>query len=157
MFFNADRHTKEGLLHYLKKERDDQERRKLDEKTKRVDEERQMIDNMRRVQDEDIAKKQIEKMKRINDSMNEYHQIINKKELERKNFTKFHDVNINNYATRQQAPAKENIVPASNEMRSNYQEYEYAMRNQKLEQQHMYKNYLDLQVMFINLVESEND
>jgi hypothetical protein len=146
MFFNADRNTKEGLLHFLKKERDDQERRKIDERKRRVEEERQIIDKMRKMQEEEASKKQSEKMRRVNEAMSEYHQVINRKEQERKNFTKFQDVNINNYAVRQPQPAKENILPPSIEVRPNYQDYEYTMRNQKLEQQNMYKNYLDLQV-----------
>jgi hypothetical protein len=148
MFFNADRHTKEGLLNYLKKERDEQELRKLDERKRRVDEERQILEKMRIMQEEENSKKQYEKMRRKNEAMNEYHQIMNKKEQDKKNYTKYQDVNINNYTVRQpQAPAKENVIPSA-EVRPNYQEYEYALRNQKIEQQNMYKNYLDLQVSF---------
>jgi hypothetical protein len=156
MFFNADRNTKEGLLNFLKKEKDDQEKRKQEERNKRLQEEKQIMDNMRRIQEEEATRKQMEKMKRIQESMNEYHQVMNRKEQERKNFTKFHDVNINNYAIRQPMPPKENIVPPSNEMRPNYQEYEHMVRNQKLEQQQMYKNYLDLQVYIINPAWTEN-
>jgi hypothetical protein len=94
MYFNADRKTKESLLNHYKNEREEHIKRKQEDRFRQIQEERQFLNNIRNMNEEEYKKKRNDKIVKINQAMNEYHKNFDKKE--RRNFTKHHDVNINN-------------------------------------------------------------
>jgi hypothetical protein len=165
MLFNADRQTKDQLRNIYKQELESQLKRKQDEKTRVMQEERQHLQLLEQRYQDDNRKKHMDKLKRISDSMGEYNQIVKDKEAN-KFFTKHKEVNFNTYAIKNVNNANNNNninnansnPPSEIGINNNNLEAEYTgerrnnaeqdfINGQKLEQQKMYRNFLDGQVI----------
>lgn len=99
MLFNADKQVKDNLFHMYQQDIMQRRQRKDEYVFQEKQSDRDFIEQIKRRNEEENQKKTFEKQRRINENMQEYNQFWQKKDEERKNkFSKFQDVNINNYA-----------------------------------------------------------
>jgi hypothetical protein len=172
MFFHADRNVKDNLLQQYKKEAEDYISRKNEVKSKKLREEREYIDNINKKNEEEKLKIQEDKMRRINQTMGEYNSI---KQEPSRLFQRSKEVRFNTYGVgssnpllnnQQQQPLNQKdffqheqdlnknarLSPKADKVNQLFhpnQEYENYVKNQKMEQQRLYKDFLDSQVFHI--------
>ena len=98
MLFNTDRNVKDNLFQMNQQDIMQRRQRKDDYNIQEKQSDKNFIEQIKRRNEEENSKKNFEKQRRINENMQEYNLFWLKKDEERKNkFTKFQDVNINNY------------------------------------------------------------
>jgi len=99
MLFNANKQVKDNLFNMYQQDIMQRRQRKDDYLFQEKQSDKLIIEQLKRRNEEENQKQTFEKQRRINENMQEYNQFWQKKDEERKNrFTKFQDVNINNYA-----------------------------------------------------------
>lgn len=175
MLFNADKNTKGALLQMYKKDAEEFQTRKNEERNKRIQEERSYIEGLNLKDREEMNRVQVEKQKRINEIMHDYqntanYQNSNKFNRNNKNI----EINTGTYGagierttpqnpniheeqyTRERTLDKHaSLSPKRSNMNmilerdkfNNLSDYDYKVRSQKVEQQKMYRDYLDGQVI----------
>jgi hypothetical protein len=120
MYFNADRKAKEELFNFYKKEREESEKRRKDERVRRIEQERDEIDKVLKINQKENSLKRVEKRRKYNEAMKEYHTNFDKRD--RKVFTKHHDVNINNIR-RNENYRYDNYIPDNKHKFSHFHVY----------------------------------
>jgi hypothetical protein len=161
MLFNADRQTKDNIRNMYKQEAEIFSKKKLDDKSRKLQEEKEYMRTLEEKYEEESRRKHMEKIKKINDTMGEYNQVVRQKE-QSKNFSKHREVNFNTYGmgvgngentggvVNTYSDTKTNTNVNANEYGQRNYDYENTLRNQKTEQQRLYKDYLDSQVCLYN-------
>jgi hypothetical protein len=143
MLFNIDRRSKDAIRDMYKEEADLFYLRKQEEKAKRLQEEKEYMQGLQMKAEEESKKKYLQKVKLISETMNEYKEIIKKKEQSNNNFR--------NKEIADPGSGYNVLENISNESKRGYSptisnDYQSSERNYKLEQQRLYKNYLDNQI-----------
>lgn len=166
MLFHADKNVKGNLLQMYKKDAYDYAQRKNEIRSKKVEEEREYLENVFRKEQQEEDKKKLEKINRINVTMNEYKEMINHQGDPRLRRHKLEEVKINTYGVNlnqdnlnknlernSSSPHYLNTVTNVSQNNNNIQFDNYQDKNnfnlnrfQKIEQQKLYKEYLDSQV-----------
>jgi hypothetical protein len=153
MFFNADRQTKDNIRNMYKQEAEIFSKKKHDEKNRKLQEEKVYLKTLEDKFEEDNRKKHMEKLKKINDTMGEYNQIMKQKD-QNKNYSKHREINFNTYGlgcnngVGQCQYTQSGQAIERNDYNQRNNEYENTLRHQKVEQQKLYRSYLDTQVLF---------
>jgi hypothetical protein len=143
MLFNIDRRTKEAIRNMYKQEAELSEKRKKDEKCKKLEEEREYIKRALDREEEQRKREYSERMKKNDQTMGEYNRIVREKEQGRDARYNGNDESrrLNAWENFNNVQTRENYSP-----RSNSSDYVNTERSYKIEQQRLYKNYLDSQV-----------
>lgn len=115
MLFNADKHIKDNLFQMNQQDIIQRRQRKDDYLFQEKQSDKDFIAQVKRRNEEENQLKTVEKQRRINENMQEYNQLWLKKDEERKHkFSKYQDVNINNYAINNNNSNFQNMNPNLN-------------------------------------------
>ena len=99
MLFNADKQIKDNLFQMYQQDIIERRQRKDDYISNQKQSDKFFIEQLKQRNEEESQKKILERQRRINENIQDYNQFWLKKDEERKNkFSKYQDVNINNYA-----------------------------------------------------------
>lgn len=94
MLFNVDKHVKDNLFHMYQQDIMQRRQRKDDYLYQEKQLDKDFIDQIKRRNEDENTKKNLEKQRRINENMQEYNQFWQKKDEDRRNkFTKLNEVN----------------------------------------------------------------
>lgn len=137
MLFNADKNIKDNLFNIYRQDLIDRKQRKEENILQEKIIDKNYIDQINRVNQEDSVKRNMERMRRIKENMNDYNSFWIRKDEERKNkFAKNNDVNINTYAMDNNNSSNINsynnhfdISSANNNSNNNYNQNNYNSSN----------------------------
>jgi hypothetical protein len=161
MFFNADRETKDALRNFYRQELENQVKRKQEDKDRKLKEEKEYLHAIQQNYETENQRKHLFKLKQISETMGDYNRLVKQKE-DNYNLLRYKEVDnnfninvLNNLLDNGNSNAVDNRVSNANlcvngnsspDSRLNY---ETKSRINKIEQQQLYKHYLDSQVYFV--------
>ena len=172
MLFYADKNVKENLFHMYKQDVMEQKNRKDEFVVQEKIKDKTLIQQVNRVHEDENNKKNVERLRKINENMYGFNQYWTKKDEERKNrFTQKPEININSYSVNIEpsnynyshsinqgklnnlninvefeSKKTDHINPILNPDYMGFRRIESLEKNQKMAVQKIYKNILDSQL-----------